>query len=75
MNSRLPLQEVLPVCQSSVPTIIFYCFVALGGGGLVAKFVSNSCDTTDCSLPGSSVQGLLQGVGSYLTLISTLQGG
>lgn len=37
------------------PYHYFLLFIALGGGSLVAKFVSDSCDTTDCSLPGLTV--------------------
>ena len=33
--------------------------LAIGGGHLVAV-MSDSCDPTDCSLPGSSVHGILQ---------------
>ena len=32
----------------------------LGGGGLVAKTCLTLCDPIDCSLPGSSVHGILQ---------------
>ena len=31
-----------------------------GGGGLVAKFESDSCNPLDCSLPGFSAHGILQ---------------
>ena len=37
-----------------------YISIYFNGGGLVAKVVSDSCNPMNCSLPGSSVYGLLQ---------------
>ena len=53
----------------------------LGGGGLVTKLCPTLCDPMDCSLPGSSVHGILQatilaGVGclSKLTSLAITKG-
>ena len=35
-------------------------FPVVGGAGLVAKLCPTPCDPMDCSLPGSSVRGILQ---------------
>ena len=37
-----------------------YISIYFNGGGLVAKVVSDSCNPMNCSLPDSSVYGLLQ---------------
>ena len=39
---------------------ILFLHLGLGGGGLVAKCMSDFCNPMDCSLPGSSVHGILQ---------------
>ena len=48
--------QVIGIC-----TILrFISQVCVGGGGLVVKAMTHSCDPMDCSLPGSSVHGISQ---------------
>ena len=44
---------------SLIQAHLFSCVVGRDGGGLIAVML-DSCDPLDCSLPGSSVHGILQ---------------
>ena len=46
----------------SVPLSCSHHFIkTYGGGGLLAKLCPSLCDPMHCSLPGSSIHGILQG--------------